>query len=523
MHSDTGATNQSMPAELHTRTGTRLPPNGLRYRVPGFPRSAPTVPIVPDEPNVSNPAVLVPAPIDLDYEQLLDELENDPVKIHSGENERPVPEERGEKNVTDCSSPQAHDITEVNQASISTTQLIDAVRALGLDRQDHLIWGRLTPAALKKWLLRTTQDAEFVFLADEDQLSGPQLLLESPRSLKDRIGKRVMVMARKSKFVNRLEMEQGYLFYRAAVFAVMTDPAAYLGDLVFESRLGLGAFGVALKVHHKHGGQSECVKISALTQKAAEECGLKYAQPLDEARKELDKMMKLHSNDVVALRSYGSVQKIELMYAVMELCAGGDLGSRYSPKSINLRGAVLESAMWRWITDCVAGVRALHKANIIHRDLKPEVLTGYLLSFFARFSHSQIVHPMFFLAQNILLSSSDDTTARCKVGDLGLAKDTGHDQVDAEKQHSVCGTAKYMAPEVIANEPYSAKCDVWSLGLIFFQMVANFKENAHGWATKSEDDYFSVLVEGRGKRVAVAALKVRYHKPNMTKDVNYRN
>jgi serine/threonine protein kinase len=76
----------------------------------------------------------------------------------------------------------------------------------------------------------------------------------------------------------------------------------------------------------------------------------------------------------------------------------------------------------------------------VHRDLKPE---------------------------NILLASKEDDTS-VKIADLGFAKVL---QGMNQMMHTACGTPGYVAPEVISNKPYTAACDVWSLGVIFFILL----------------------------------------------------
>lgn len=75
--------------------------------------------------------------------------------------------------------------------------------------------------------------------------------------------------------------------------------------------------------------------------------------------------------------------------------------------------------------------------NVVHRDLK---------------------------LANILIS--EDFTI--KLADFGFAKQAGPDNV----LESYCGTPLTMAPEILKNQyKYSAKCDMWSLGVILYQMV----------------------------------------------------
>lgn len=95
-----------------------------------------------------------------------------------------------------------------------------------------------------------------------------------------------------------------------------------------------------------------------------------------------------------------------------------------------------ESEILRFFCDLLMGVNYLHIRNIIHRDLKPE---------------------------NILL----DWNYRVKIADFGVSKifpSTDHNTPLTD------GTPLYMAPELFHNYPYNYKSDVWSLGVIFYEL-----------------------------------------------------
>ncbi len=86
--------------------------------------------------------------------------------------------------------------------------------------------------------------------------------------------------------------------------------------------------------------------------------------------------------------------------------------------------------------DVARGMDYLHRCNIIHRDLK---------------------------AANLLMNEHDD----CKVADFGVAR-----VVDgAAVMTAETGTYRWMAPEVVSHQRYDAKCDVFSYGILLWEIV----------------------------------------------------
>ena len=100
-----------------------------------------------------------------------------------------------------------------------------------------------------------------------------------------------------------------------------------------------------------------------------------------------------------------------------------------------------EDVARRFASKLAEGIRYLHEKNIIHRDIKPE---------------------------NILLSSIDELESPI-LADFEYARLLN----DERACKRLCGTKGYMAPEILAEQPYSLPVDVWSFGTLIFAIVSS--------------------------------------------------
>ena len=87
-----------------------------------------------------------------------------------------------------------------------------------------------------------------------------------------------------------------------------------------------------------------------------------------------------------------------------------------------------------------SGFSQLIDKGIIHRDLKPA---------------------------NILVNSKGEF----KLADFGFAKYVDH--FDSKLLHSIVGTPLYMAPQILKKTKYTTKCDIWSIGFIYYELVSS--------------------------------------------------
>jgi serine/threonine protein kinase/tetratricopeptide (TPR) repeat protein len=119
-------------------------------------------------------------------------------------------------------------------------------------------------------------------------------------------------------------------------------------------------------------------------------------------------------------------------YFAMEYVAGESLKELISRKEFSLNKAI-------GITSQICeGLSKAHQAGIVHRDIKPE---------------------------NILI----DSEGRVKIADFGLAKMKGASKLTLEA--STLGTLYYMSPEQFQNQEADQRSDIWSLGVVLYEMI----------------------------------------------------
>jgi len=160
-----------------------------------------------------------------------------------------------------------------------------------------------------------------------------------------------------------------------------------------------------------------------------------YAQDpafLDSFRREAQAAANLTHPNIVTIFDVG--QDGGYRYIVMEYVEGRDLKSliqEEAPFSINRALDIT--------TDVCAGVGFAHRAGIVHCDIKP---------------------------QNVIISPD----GRVKVTDFGIARAFSH--IVPTEVETVWGTPQYFAPEQAAGEPPTPASDVYSIGIMLYEMLS---------------------------------------------------
>lgn len=156
------------------------------------------------------------------------------------------------------------------------------------------------------------------------------------------------------------------------------------------------------------------------------------------AMNEVELLLQLSHENCIKCHGHFFDESHNSVYIVLDYCEGGDL-SRLIDERRKESQYFEESEIWNYFLQICKGVQHLHQMGIVHRDLK---------------------------TMNILLSR-DRTNV--KVADLGVSRQMSEDTMLLETFY---GTPLYLSPEMVDGTHYTEKTDIWSLGVILFELAA---------------------------------------------------
>ncbi|MCS6884307.1 MAG: protein kinase [Acidobacteriota bacterium] len=206
-----------------------------------------------------------------------------------------------------------------------------------------------------------------------------------------------------------------------------------------ESKIGSGGFGVVYKAQHVDIRHTVAVKI--FQPKGSDS----LANTKAKERFRLEGISACRINHINALQvlDFGLTEE-GLPYLVMELLNGHTLKQELRQKT----RLPLARALQIILPVCNV-LSVAHAAGVIHRDIKPD---------------------------NIFLHTSSEGEEIVKVVDFGIAKIVGEvvdlDMQDLTVAGRIVGTPVYMSPERLSNQSYDGKSDVYSVGIMLYQMLS---------------------------------------------------
>lgn len=202
-----------------------------------------------------------------------------------------------------------------------------------------------------------------------------------------------------------------------------------LGRYRIQAELGRGAMGVVYKAHDPVLDRTVALKTIALddTEQDREEYQARFFQEAKAAA-------RLNHPSLITIYDFG--EESALAYMAMELLNGSELSERMGQASMPISEAVA-------IAEQVAeGLAFAHDSGVIHRDIKPS---------------------------NVMLLPR----GRVKIMDFGIAR---LKVSDIKTQLGMrLGTPKYMSPEQIGGSTLDHRTDIFSLGIVLYEMLTGVK------------------------------------------------
>lgn len=195
-----------------------------------------------------------------------------------------------------------------------------------------------------------------------------------------------------------------------------------LGDYIFtRKRIGKGAFSTIYKGKHRASNKVYAIKEISFDN---------LEKIRDSIKREFTLMKKLNHKNIIKLHEVFFDNDEKNIYLVIDYYAKGDLAKFLNGKPLK------EKYAKKYMRQLIEGLKYLYDRQILHRDLK---------------------------LQNILVTDDNNIV----ITDFGFARYTDNENM----LNTLCGSPMYMAPEIMLKKKYNNKSDLWSVGIIFYELL----------------------------------------------------
>jgi len=202
----------------------------------------------------------------------------------------------------------------------------------------------------------------------------------------------------------------------------MLEPGTQVGRYEIQRRLGRGGMGTVYVAHDPVLGRMVAIKMFA--------GDLDVPDARERFAREARASAALSHPNIVTIFDFGEFASQP--YIVMEYVPGETMANLIRRKT-----PITIADKLRWMEDLCAGAGYAHQMSVVHRDIKPA---------------------------NLMI----DRAGRLKILDFGIARMLGI----ASNTAVMIGTPGYMAPEQITGEPVDHRSDQFSIGVVFYELLA---------------------------------------------------
>lgn len=168
-------------------------------------------------------------------------------------------------------------------------------------------------------------------------------------------------------------------------------------------------------------------------------------------------------------------QDVENLYLVLDLLPGGELlqvirARKAAAAAAGKTHVACDEGLARfYVGEVLLALEYLHAEGVVHRDVKPENVLlgadGHIK--LTDFGSALLLQPG---EQEGGRNGNGRVAAADKVGEEGN-QENDDDEEDNGHRHSFVGTAEYVSPEMLANEPATPAVDLWAVGCLLFQLL----------------------------------------------------